>query len=104
MPRGIIDLTPLPAVPHCPSHHEAPDDDNVVEVDRWDIDKQYYIKYSEDWEWVDWNAAVSCQQHGPNTAYHCYGTHADLLPHAQPLCKPHHWTQRKMTPPGSGKP
>ncbi len=29
-----------------------------VEIDRWDYGKEYYIKYSE-----DWNAAVSCQQH-----------------------------------------
>ncbi len=58
----------------------------------------YYIKYDEDWNWVDWNAAVSCQQQQqqPNTAYHCHGTHAILLPHTQPLCKPHNMIKRKM--------
>jgi hypothetical protein len=48
-------------VPHCPSHHEAPDDDNEVQVDRWDIDKKYYIKYDKNWNCIDWNAAVSYQ-------------------------------------------
>jgi hypothetical protein len=49
-------------VPQCPSHHEEEDDDNVVQVDRWDINKNWYIKYDKDWNWIDWNAAVSYQQ------------------------------------------